>query len=138
MLTKLYRDEHIEIVELTRTFESMLDPVRLQTRAAHARRALSILSGKLRHHWANEESLLYPEFAVHHNETIRQLAMRYQLEMRPLAQAFQAYSNKWLAPSNIAAEAPQFIEESKQVLRALKEHISKEDAEFYTTLDRGG
>lgn len=136
MLTKQYREEHAELAALAKAFEALLNPTRLQTEAAEARRALSTLSGKLRLHLANEDTLLYPAAAAHSNDAVRQLATRYQREMGPLAQAFKDYSNKWLLPKDIATQAPQFIAESKQVLKALNERIRKENTEFYAALDR--
>lgn len=134
--TKTYRDDHAALGVMIKDFEAMLDAARLQTQAADCRKLLSSLVGKLRIHLSSEDQLLYPRAAQSSDQSIRQLAERFQREMGPLAQSLKQYSDRWLVPKDIATRADEFVKESRGVVNALKERIRKENTEFYSALDK--
>jgi len=137
-VTSIYRDEHAALGALIKEFEVLLEVNKVPAQAAECRKVLSNLAGKLRIHLATEDKLLYPRAAQSTDQSLRDLAARFQQDMGPLAQTFKAYSDRWLLPKDIASQAATFVTESRKVIQALTDRIRRENTEFYVALDKAG
>lgn len=102
--------------------------------AAGTARTVAQLSGILSIHLAAEDKYLYPSLKNSPDDKIRAVAIRYEKEMGHLAATYTAYRNQYSTASRIEADPAGFTRETRRILQALSERLTREDRELYPLL----
>ena len=132
-LAKL-REEHAQLVKIVRRLSNYIDkpspPPQLDL--FDVRRELS---STLIAHLKAEDWVLYPRLLGSSDPTIQATGQAFNEEMGGLAAAFMAYTTKWSADS-ITADWAGFCEESRGIVDALSNRITRENRELLPLLER--
>ena len=135
--TKMYRDQHAELVEVIQDIADKLDPTSLANGGAtEATALLKVLAGKLLLHLAAEDKHLYPNLITSTDSELATTAKQFQDEMGGLKGAFQAYYGKWNTPEAVQGDPAGFIEHTQGVFEALGTRVEKENTVLYPLADR--
>jgi iron-sulfur cluster repair protein YtfE (RIC family) len=134
-LTDSYRKQHVEIADLVKRIEALLDPQRLTAEAGAARALLSNLFGKLSVHLTMEDNALYPRLEKHADGQIRDLAKRFKDEMAGVRPQVEAFGQKW-TESAIRSGAAACCAEARALFAALKDRIVREETQLYAQADK--
>lgn len=89
------------------------------------------LAGQLRMHLLEEDKFLYPNLLKCSDADIQKLAQQYIKEMGNLVSEFTDFKNKYNISSKIIANKDKFLEDIQNIIKGLKDRITKEDNELY-------
>jgi len=132
-LAKL-REDHAELVRLVRKLAAFIDrpepPAQLEL--FELRRELS---STLIAHLKAEDWVLYPRLLASEDAAVAATAAAFSEEMGGLAAAYVAYTDKWSATA-IAADWAGYRADSRGIIDALTNRITRENRELYPLLDR--
>lgn len=135
IFTGSFRRQHGEILEITERLSNLLDPYTLGKDTGGVRSMLSRLAAKLSVHLTLEDKSLYPALISHPDIEVKSAANRFISEMGNLQRAFEEYARRWGAHGAIEEAPVRFINETGEMLSALKDRIEKEDRELYALCD---
>jgi hypothetical protein len=93
------------------------------------------LNATLIAHLKAEDWILYPTLLASDDPETAATAQRFLDEMGGLAAAFLAYADKWSATA-IDADWAGYCAESREIIEALTERITRENRELYPLADR--
>ena len=93
------------------------------------------LNATLIGHLKAEDWILYPSLLASDNPETAAVAREFLDEMGGLAAAFLAYADKWSA-SAIDADWAGYCAESKGIIEALSQRITRENRELYPLAER--
>ena len=95
---------------------------------------LAAVRGMLRdtlvRHLKCEDWALYPRLQTKGEPVLAELAARFVDEMGHIAEAFEAYDSYW-TQLRVEADWPGFCAETRAILTALGDRISREESELY-------
>lgn len=132
-LTKL-RQDHADLARMFRQLERIIDqpdaPSQLEL-FEFRRMLMQTLIGHLK----LEDWALYPRLIDSGDAEISAKGQWFKEEMGGLAPAFLAYCDKWTA-STIAADWPTYCSETRGLLDALIDRLTRENRELLPLLDR--
>lgn len=134
--TATFRQHHGEVRTLVARIEQLLDPAAVRADAGPIATVVRELFGKFGVHLSIEDATLYPRMLAHADGRIRETAERFQREMGGLKTRFDGYRGRWPGPLAIAADPQAFIAETRDILEALTQRISREDAGLYDLYDQ--
>jgi hypothetical protein len=130
-----YREQHVELAELATQLVRSAERAQSEEDCAALRSDLSRLAGKLLVHLGMEDDNLYPTLAKHPDAEIRATAEQFSREMGGIAQAFTAYTGKWVG-SAIKADPRGFANETRDIVAVLSRRIQSENTRLYPLIDR--
>jgi iron-sulfur cluster repair protein YtfE (RIC family) len=133
--TDKYREQHVELASLATQLNRTVDQVRTDDDCAQVRKTLNQLAGKLMVHLSMEDKGMYPRLASHENGDLRATAASFAREMGGIAQAFEAYNNRWTSAA-IRADVAGFAAETRKVVQVLLNRIQSENTRLYPMVDR--
>ncbi|MDE1951141.1 MAG: hemerythrin domain-containing protein [Burkholderiales bacterium] len=134
--TDRFRQQHNDLLKAAGDLQALLNAAELSKDGSKARTCLASLMGKLVLHLTSEDQVLYPELTASKDAAVAALARRFSTEMQSTTKAVVAYNEKWGTASAIKANAPAFIDETKNVLRILADRIKRENQELYAAADK--
>ncbi len=126
-----YRRQHAEAADVLGRLETELDERALSADASTACSLVARLSGKLRVHLSAEDGSLYPALLASGDAGVAQMARRFQDDMGRLATAFGDYAKSWTTPHKIQDDAGEFTVRTREVVKALRERIAREENDLY-------
>lgn len=135
MVTRPYRKQHDELVELLGRLAPSLTAEAARDRPDGARRALSQLWGKLTIHLAMEDDVLYPRLTKCGDALAEAKARSFAEEMGPLRARFEEFLARW-TELKIGDDPAGFAAETQQVIKALATRVDRENRELYPLADR--
>jgi hypothetical protein len=128
------REDHAELVRITRALGEMIGrptpPPQLELFDVRRR-----LSSTLIAHLKSEDWVLYPRLAASSDPEIAATGRAFNEEMGGLAAAFTAYVHNWSA-AEIEADWPGYCAETRGIIDALMNRITRENRELLPLLDR--
>lgn len=131
MNLKTFLRQHNDIIEIVDEIEKLLSQKDyLINNAAQVSYKIASLSGKLSLHMKSEDNYLYPKIK-NENKT---LAEEFIHDLTPITQAFNDYKKKYMIASNIKSNPSEFVEETKQIIDALRKRIKIEEEKLYPVL----
>ncbi len=131
MNLKTFLRQHNDIIEIVDEIEKLLSQKDyLINNAAQVSYKIASLSGKLSLHMKSEDNYLYPKIK---NEN-KALAEEFIHDLTPITQAFNDYKKKYMIASNIKSNPSEFVEETKQIIDALRKRIKIEEEKLYPVL----
>lgn len=132
-LTTLNR-QHQEIGAQVKEIELALTPENATNNAFDLSMKISRLAGLISIHLKTEDDHLYPNLKAQADEKVRKIAEQFSQEMGGIAQAFTEYKNNYRIASGIKANPDKFIQDTTDILKALKKRVSNEDHILYPLL----
>lgn len=131
-LAKL-REEHAQLMKIVRRLAGLVEqPTPPQPVELFALRRE--LSSTLIAHLKAEDWVLYPRLIDCGDAEIAGTAQAFSDEMGGLAAAYVAYSDKWTANA-IAADWAGYCGETRGIIEALTNRITRENRELYPLLE---
>ena len=132
-VTKL-RDDHAQLVKLVRRLTAFVEQPKppAQLELFELRRELS---STLIAHLKAEDWVLYPRLLASSDAAIADTARTFNAEMGGLAAAYVAYTAQW-SPDAIAADWAGYSAESRAIIAALSDRITRENRQLLPLLDR--
>jgi iron-sulfur cluster repair protein YtfE (RIC family) len=128
------RQEHADLARMFRQLERIIaeDQPPSQLELFELRRSLmQTLIGHLK----LEDWALYPRLIDSGDEEISATGQRFKEEMTGLAPAFVSYCEKWTA-NTIAADWADYCSDTRQLLDALMDRLTRENRELLPALER--
>jgi hypothetical protein len=133
-----FRQQHQELMQLTREVVPLLDAERLARECTEARLKLSTWARKLRVHLTLEERTLYPRLMTHDDPQVVKKATRVQQEMSTLSDQLTVYCRDWLAEESMIREGPvTFVEQTKAMFDQMTKRFHFEH-DLYLLADGAG
>jgi hypothetical protein len=127
MQTTLYREHHRAIRYLvSRMPQTSVAPAEEQIRPV-----LVKLTELLKTHLKLGDDDLYPAMFANVDPDVRGRAEDLQAEMGGLAEAFDRFSDRWIAPRAIAADPAGFTRDWSGIRSALTGRIAREDRDLF-------
>lgn len=128
------REDHAELVKLARQLETFIgQPAPPQQLALFEVRRR--LTSTLIAHLKTEDWVLYPRLLASSDASVAATGRAFNDEMGGLAAAFMAYSERWTADA-IQADWPGYCRETRVIVDALMNRITRENRELLPLLDR--
>jgi len=128
------RSEHAELVKIVKELEALISgdapPPTLALFDVRRR-----LSSVLIAHLKAEDWVLYPPLLSSADTKVAETARQFVDEMGGLAQAFTVYVERWDALS-IESDWTRYQRESRGIIEALINRITRENQELYPLLER--
>jgi hypothetical protein len=128
------RQDHADLARMFRQLERIIEEPQApsQLELFEFRR---ILMQTLISHLKLEDWALYPRLIDSGDEEISSAGRHFQEEMGGLAPAFLAYCDKWNA-NTITADWPSYCSETRGLLDALTDRLTRENRELLPLLER--
>jgi hypothetical protein len=128
------RQDHADLTRMFRQLERIIEEPQApsQLELFEFRR---ILMQTLISHLKLEDWALYPRLIDSGDEEISSAGRHFQEEMGGLAPAFLAYCDKWNA-NTITADWPSYCSETRGLLDALTDRLTRENRELLPLLER--
>jgi len=129
-----YKQTHIDILQ-------RIDTLRQLTRAGAENNADAIakniieMASVIKLHLSVEDQALYPALQRSGDSALAQLGQRFQTEMGPIANAFDAFVRRWNTAARLRSDADAFRQDANDVLRRLYERMKHEDNDFYPRIE---
>lgn len=134
--TATFRQHHGEVRTLVVRIEQLLDLTAVRADAGPIATVVRELFGKFGIHLSIEDATLYPRMLAHADGRVRETAERFQREMGGLKARFDDYRGRWPGPFAISRDPEAFVAETRTILDALTQRISREDAGLYDLYDQ--
>jgi hypothetical protein len=126
--------QHKEIQEIIDFLKLNLQESKVRAEASQLAQNISFLAGKLRIHLLSEDESLYPRLLGGTDTKAKETAERFFKEMGNLSQVFAEYKVKYNISSRILSNVEAYIRDTKIIVEALENRISREDKELYVLL----
>ncbi|MDF2591308.1 MAG: Hemerythrin cation binding domain protein [Clostridia bacterium] len=126
--------QHKEIGEIIHVLKSNLQESKVRAEASQLAQNINFLAGKLRIHLLAEDESLYPKLMSGTDVKGKEIAERFSKEMGSLAQGFTDYKVKYNISSKILSDTDAYIKDTKIIIEALENRITREDNELYILL----
>jgi hemerythrin superfamily protein len=126
--------QHAEILKLAQDMLKYDSIPQVSENAFNISLLLGNLSGKLTFHLSGEDKCIYPYLMNKQDKTTQETTRQFASEMGGLAQAFNDYITKYLSGIKIKDNPAGFIQESREIMKAVIERIDKEEKFLYPLL----
>lgn len=133
--TETYRQHHQELRAIAARIDALLDAEAIAADPNGIAAVLRELFGKFSVHLAIEDNSLYPRAKALNDPRLQEVASRFETEMGGLSRRFDGYRQTWPGPLAIARDPARFASETRVVLDALKERVSREESQLYDLID---
>jgi len=131
-----FRQQHRELMQLTKEIVPLLDAERLARDCTEARLKLATWARKLRVHVTLQERSLYPRLMTHSDPQVVKKAARFQQDISTLSDQLTVYCRDWLAEeSTIREGAVTFVEQTKAMFDQMTMRFHFED-DLYVLADQ--
>ncbi len=92
---------------------------------------VSRLAGLLKIHLLEEDEFLYPRLMKSNDDSVKNMAEQYNIEMGSLAAEYALFKGKYNMANKIKDNLAEFLLEGKRIINRLKIRIEKENFELY-------
>lgn len=104
---------------------------KLLIKPAEAALHISRLAGLLKIHLMEEDKFLYPNLLKSDDREVQKMAKQYIDEMGNLINVYTEYKNKYNVRNKISNNIDLFIQDTLEIMEALKKRMTKENNELY-------
>ncbi|XDD49821.1 hemerythrin domain-containing protein [Leptospira sp. WS92.C1] len=95
---------------------------------------LAIFSARLFLYFNTEEKIIYPKIKNSEKNRNHSIADDYRQKLLSWRIFFKVYHFRWALPSSILKDHEGFREDTRNLIQKLRQHILKEENEFYILL----
>ncbi|ACS85770.1 hemerythrin domain-containing protein [Musicola paradisiaca] len=93
------------------------------------------MSSTIKLHLSAEDRVLYPLLQQHRDSELNKMGKRYQEEMTKIAAEYDVFSRRWNTAASLTDQDDAFRQDANRVLRNIYERMSREDHDFYPTIE---
>lgn len=133
-----FRRQHEELSIIGSEIAGKLSRKTIAEDAAEVRRLVAKFAGKLAVHASMENEALYPRLFHHPDPAVRTRAKELFDEVGDLYATFHEYAARWPTVAEIQANAPGFVQETREILSRLALRLTRENEELYPLVDACG
>lgn len=129
-----FKHQHVDILR-------RIAALRELTHAGVARNAEAIaqgivaMSSVIKLHLSVEDQALYPALQRGDGAELARLGQRFQVEMGPIAAAFDQFARRWNTAQRLREDEAAFRAAANDVLRRVHERMRHEDRDFYPRVE---
>lgn len=129
-----FKHQHVDILR-------RIAALRELTHAGVARNAEAIaqgivaMSSVIKLHLSVEDQALYPALQRGDDADLARLGQRFQVEMGPIAAAFDQFARRWNTAQRLREDEAAFRAAANDVLRRVHERMRHEDRDFYPRVE---
>ncbi|MBN9367294.1 MAG: hemerythrin domain-containing protein [Comamonadaceae bacterium] len=129
-----FKHQHVDILR-------RIAALRELTHAGVARNAEAIaqgivaMSSVIKLHLSVEDQALYPALQRGDDAELARLGQRFQVEMGPIAAAFDQFARRWNTAQRLREDEAAFRAAANDVLRRVHERMRHEDRDFYPRVE---
>ncbi|ODU57526.1 MAG: hemerythrin [Comamonadaceae bacterium SCN 68-20] len=129
-----FKHQHVDILR-------RIAALRELTHAGVARNAEAIaqgivaMSSVIKLHLSVEDQALYPALQRGEDAELARLGQRFQVEMGPIAAAFDQFARRWNTAQRLREDEAAFRAAANDVLRRVHERMRHEDRDFYPRVE---
>ena len=129
-----FKHQHVSILR-------RIAALRELTHAGVARNAEAIaqgivaMSSVIKLHLSVEDQALYPALQRGEDAELARLGQRFQVEMGPIAAAFDQFARRWNTAQRLREDEAAFRAAANDVLRRVHERMRHEDRDFYPRVE---
>lgn len=123
--------QHRDIMEEVNFLEDTLSKGDYENYLGDFATHISMLAGKIKVHLSAEDKFLYPNLLESKSEELKTMAAEYIKEMGHISEAYTDYKNQFNTRSKIISNINVFVEQSKDIIKEIKNRIAKEERELY-------
>lgn len=129
-----FKHQHVDILR-------RIAALRELTHAGVARNAEAIaqglvaMSAVIKLHLSVEDQALYPALQRGDDAELARLGQRFQVEMGPIAAAFDQFARRWNTAQRLREDEAGFRAAANDVLRRVHERMRHEDCDFYPRVE---
>ena len=129
-----FKHQHVDILR-------RIAALRELTHAGVARNAEAIaqglvaMSAVIKLHLSVEDQALYPALQRGDDAELARLGQRFQVEMGPIAAAFDQFARRWNTAQRLREDEAGFRAAANDVLRRVHERMRHEDRDFYPRVE---
>lgn len=134
--TRMYREQHANLLLLARQLDPMLEAAALARDARAARALVSRLAGGLRVHLAMEDQSLYPFLLASADANVREHARRFRDDLGRIRSGLAEYLARWPTARAVESEPATFVAHTRELLLAVATRVAREDGELFALVDR--
>ncbi len=124
-----YERQHKEIREVANSIKVEIKKKDIDFRKVAGE--LNKLAGQLNVHLKSEDKFLYPELENNKDEKISQTALKFDKEMRGIADIFMEFKGKYNIANKIENDTEGFLKQEKVILEVLFKRMEREEKELY-------
>ncbi len=125
--------QHEKIKAHATQLADMIRAGKLGGNEEQAARIVKRLLLEITSHLKVEDEKVYPRLQHHKDPKVRVLGSRYQREMGSMAPAVVTWGDRW-SRAAIESKPDVFVDETRELFKALKARIDREEAELYPVL----
>jgi len=103
--------------------------------ATEIARLIVSMSSTIKLHLAVEDQALYPALQRGDDAALARLGQRFQVEMGPIAAAFDQFARRWNTAQRLREDEAGFRAAANDVLRRVHERMRHEDRDFYPRVE---
>lgn len=103
--------------------------------ATEIARLIVSMSSTIKLHLAVEDQALYPALQRGDDAELARLGQRFQVEMGPIAAAFDQFARRWNTAQRLREDEAGFRAAANDVLRRVHERMRHEDRDFYPRVE---
>ncbi|MCL5741476.1 MAG: hemerythrin domain-containing protein [Betaproteobacteria bacterium] len=103
--------------------------------AADIARLIVSMSSTIKLHLAVEDQALYPALQRGDNPELARMGQKYQTDMGPIAQAYEAFARLWSRADSVLHDEQAFRDDANRVLRMVHERMQRENRVFYPRIE---
>lgn len=103
--------------------------------AADIARLIVSMSSTIKLHLAVEDQALYPALQRGDNPELARMGQKYQTDMGPIAQAYEAFARRWNRADSVLHDEQAFRDDANRVLRMVHERMQRENRDFYPRIE---
>ena len=130
------RRQHHAAEEMAASIVALISGYRDEYDAIPILRRLTKLNTLLRVHFAYEDTVLYPALIAGGDRAGALLALKFHVELGPLAMQFEDFARRWSSPTTIASSFDEFREEAAAIFATLGARIERENDLLYPLAER--
>ena len=101
--------------------------------AADIARLIVSMSSTIKLHLADQA--LYPALQRGDNPELARMGQKYQTDMGPIAQAYEAFARRWNRADSVLHDEQAFRDDANRVLRMVHERMQRENRDFYPRIE---
>jgi len=129
-----FKHQHVDILRRIAALRELTHTGVARNAEAIAQ-GLVAMSAVIKLHLSVEDQALYPALQRGDDAALARLGQRFQVEMGPIAAAFDQFARRWNTAQRLREDEAGFRAAANDVLRRVHERMRHEDRDFYPRVE---
>ena len=129
-----FKHQHVDILRRIAALRELTHTGVARNAEAIAQ-GLVAMSAVIKLHLSVEDQALYPALQRGDDAELARLGQRFQVEMGPIAAAFDQFARRWNTAQRLREDEAGFRAAANDVLRRVHERMRHEDCDFYPRVE---